>query len=89
MHPVAHGGMEARIGAKNRDIMKHNPVVTAVSPVLPPSAIPAPDSMNAVTGDVPNRLPIEIENASAQYAIVERGKSPVLGSTTPEKRAME
>jgi hypothetical protein len=45
--------------------------------------------MNAVTGDVPNRLPLEMENASAQYAIVERGKSPLFGSTTPAKRAIE
>jgi hypothetical protein len=49
VHPVAHGGTEANIGAKNIDKMKQSPVVTAVKPVLPPSAIPAPDSMNAVT----------------------------------------
>ena len=66
VHPVAQGGIEAKIGAKKREMMKHSPVVMAVKPVLPPSAIPAPDSINAVTGDVPKRLPIEIENASAQ-----------------------
>ena len=49
VQPVAHGGIDAKIGAKNIDKRKHNPVTTAVSPVLPPSAIPAPDSMNAVT----------------------------------------
>ena len=43
--PVAHGGMDAKIGAKNMEIMKQKPVVIAVRPVLPPSAIPAPDSM--------------------------------------------
>jgi len=46
---VAHGGIDAKMGAKNIEKRKHNPVTTAVSPVLPPSAIPAPDSMNAVT----------------------------------------
>ena len=49
VHPVAHGGTEANIGAKKIDKIKQSPVVTAVKPVLPPSVIPAPDSMNAVT----------------------------------------
>lgn len=43
--PVAQGGIDAKIGAKNIETMKQRPVVIAVSPVLPPSAIPAPDSM--------------------------------------------
>ena len=43
--PVAHGGMDAKIGAKNIETTKQSPVVIAVRPVLPPSAIPAPDSM--------------------------------------------
>lgn len=88
VHPVAQGGIDAKIGAKNNEIRKQTPVVIAVSPVLPPSAIPAPDSMNAVTGDVPNKAPIEIQRESVQYATVERGKSPDLVSTTPEKRAI-
>jgi hypothetical protein len=45
VHPVAHGGMDAKIGAKNIEIMKQRPVTIAVKPVFPPSAIPAPDSM--------------------------------------------
>jgi hypothetical protein len=49
VHPVAHGGIEAKMGAKNMDNRKQSPVVTAVKPVRPPSAIPAPDSINAVT----------------------------------------
>jgi hypothetical protein len=88
VHPVAQGGIDAKIGAKNRDIRKQIPVVMAVNPVLPPSAIPAPDSINAVTGEVPNRAPMEIQIESVQYAMVERGKSPDFTSTTPEKRAM-
>lgn len=77
MQPVAHGGMLAKIGAKNIDIRKQTPAVIAVSPVLPPSAIPAPDSMNAVTGETPRSAPTDILVASVQYAIVDRGKSPV------------
>ena len=88
VQPVAQGGMEANIGAKNMEMKKQIPHVMAVSPVFPPSAIPAPDSMKAVTGEHPKRAPIEIQNASMQYASVDLGKSPVSGSTTPEKRAM-
>lgn len=77
------------MGAKKIEIRKQKPVVMAVRPVRPPSVIPAPDSMNAVTGEHPKREPIDMVMASVQYAIVERGKSPDLGSTAPEKRAME
>jgi hypothetical protein len=87
--PVAHGGMDAKIGAKNMEMIKQIPHVIAVRPVFPPSAMPAPDSMNVVTGEVPSSAPIEIQNASVQYATVERGKSPVSGSTAPQNRAME
>jgi hypothetical protein len=88
VQPVAHGGIEAKIGAKKMQIRKQTPVVIAVRPVLPPSAIPAPDSMKAVTGDVPKSAPIEMHTESVQYAAVERGKSPDFWSTTPEKRAI-
>jgi hypothetical protein len=66
VHPVAQGGMEAKMGAKKSEIKKQTPVVIAVKPVLPPSAIPAPDSMNAVTGEVPKRAPIEMQIESVQ-----------------------
>lgn len=89
VHPVAHGGIDAKIGAKNMLIRKQTPVVMAVNPVLPPSVMPAPDSMNAVTGEQPKSDETDIVSASAQYAIVDRGKSPVSGSTTPENLAME
>lgn len=88
MQPVAQGGMEAKTGEKKMEMRKQTPVVMAVRPVLPPSVIPAPDSMKAVTGEHPSTEPMEIVMASVQYASVERGKSPVSGSTTPEKRAM-
>lgn len=76
VQPVAHGGIDAKIGAKKMDTKKHNPVTMAVNPVRPPSAIPAPLSMKAVTGEHPNSEPMEIHPASMQYATVDRGKSP-------------
>jgi hypothetical protein len=63
---VAHGGIEAKMGAKKMDRMKQRPVTMAVRPVRPPSAIPAPLSMKAVTGEHPRREPIEIQKASVQ-----------------------
>src|SRR5690242_13190081 len=87
--PVAHGGMEAKMGAKKSEMKKQIPVVMAVSPVRPPSWMPDPDSTKAVTGDEPKSEPTEIAKASALYAIVLLGKSPVSESTTPEKRAIE
>jgi hypothetical protein len=60
VQPVAQGGIDEKIGAKNIEMKKHEPVVIAVRPVFPPSEMPAPDSMNAVTGDKPKREPIEI-----------------------------
>lgn len=66
MLPVAHGGIEAKIGAKNMDMRKQTPQVMAVNPVLPPSAIPAPLSMKAVTGEQPRSAPMEMQKASVQ-----------------------
>jgi hypothetical protein len=66
VHPVAQGGIDAKIGAKNIEIRKHMPQIMAVNPVLPPSAIPAPLSIKAVTGEHPRRAPIEIQKASVQ-----------------------
>jgi len=36
--PVAHEGMDAKMGAKNIEMKNITPVVTAVNPVFPPSA---------------------------------------------------
>jgi len=63
---VAQGGTEARIGAKKRLIRKQKPEEMAVSPVRPPSAMPAPLSMKQVTGEHPNSEPIEMQAASVQ-----------------------
>lgn len=87
--PVAHGGMDAKMGAKKMDTIKHKPVVILVNPVLPPSAMPAPLSIKAVTGEQPSKALTEMHPASQQKATVDRGKSPSLGSTTPLKRTME
>lgn len=89
VQPVAHGGMEANIGAKKSEDRKQNPVVIAVRPVLPPSMMPEPLSMKAVTGEHPKSDPTEMQKASVQYARVERGKSPSLCRTFPQKRAIE
>jgi len=51
--------------------------------------IPVALSMKAVTGLVPMRAPILMENASTQYATVERSKSSVTGSRSPANLAME
>jgi hypothetical protein len=77
VQPVAQGGIDANIGAKKMDKRKQIPVVRAVSPVFPPSVIPAPDSMKAVTGDVPKRAPMDIEKASGnmRLSIAERLQS--------------
>jgi len=44
--PVAQGGIEAKMGAKKREMKKQKAVEIEVRPVRPPSAIPAADSMN-------------------------------------------
>jgi len=68
---------------------KQRPVTIAVNPERPPSAMPAPLSIKAVTGEQPRREANEMQDASAQYASVERGKSPSRGLTTPQNRTME
>ena len=87
--PVAHAGMDAKMGAKKTEMKNMMAVTIAVMPVLPPSAIPVADSMKAVTGDVPISAPMEMENASTQYAIVEFSKSSVTGSRRPANLAIE
>ena len=66
MQPVAQGGIEAKMGEKKMDMKKQIPVVQAVRPVAPPSEMPAPDSMNAVTGGEPKSEPILIPRASTR-----------------------
>lgn len=87
--PVAHGGIDANNGAKNSETKKHKPVTTAVSPVRPPSAIPALLSMNAVTGEHPSNEPSEMQRASTQKATVDRGKSDSSLRARLQNRAIE
>lgn len=87
--PVAHGGIDAKIGTKKTETKKQRPVTIDVSPVSPPSAMPAPLSIKAVTGEQPKSALMEIQMASQQYAIVERGKSPSSASTTPQNLTIE
>lgn len=58
--------MDAKMGAKKTEATKHRPVKMAVSPVRPPSAMPAPLSMKTVTGDDPSKAPMDIKAASVQ-----------------------
>src|SRR4051812_18301468 len=88
VQPVAQGGMLAKIGAKKRLMKKQKPVTTAVRPVAPPSDIPAPDSMKAVTGGEPTNEPTDIPNASTRYATALPSKSCVSSSIAPQNRAM-
>jgi hypothetical protein len=81
--------MEASIGAKNREIRKQMPVETAVRPVRPPSEMPALLSMKAVTGDNPSSEPMEMQKASTQNAIVDRGKSALSLRALLQNRAIE
>jgi hypothetical protein len=89
VQPVAHGGIDAKIGAKKIETKKHSPVHIAVKPVAPPSDIPAPDSMKAVTGGTPRSEPIEMPKASTRYATAEPSKSWVRSSIAPQNRAIE
>ena len=86
---VAQLGILAKIGAKNTQMKKHNPVTIAVIPVAPPSAIPVADLTKAVTGEVPIKAPMEMEKASTQYARVEFSKSSVVGSRRPANLVIE
>lgn len=89
MLPVAQGGIEAKSGAKQSEMRKHIPVTTAVNPVRPPSAMPALLSMKAVTGESPRSAPIEMQKASTQKAIVDRGKSALSRRALLQNLAME
>ena len=89
VQPVAYDGILAKMGAKKREMKKQRPVTQAVIPVAPPSEIPAPDSMNAVTGGEPKRDPMVMPNASTMYATALPSKSCVSSSIAPQKRAME
>ena len=73
---VASLGIIAAIGVINSVNAKQIPVVTAVSPVLPPSSTPAADSINVVIVVEPNNAPIVVANASTKNGLFISGKSP-------------
>ena len=72
---VANAGMLCANGAKNKHNANNTATVTAVSPVLPPSLIPAPDSMYDVVFEVPANAP----TTGLRYYCVAHGES--MGNT--------
>ena len=65
---VAAEGMSRKSGERKSARMKSTAVDSAVIPVRPPSAIPAPLSTKVVTVDVPQTAPMEVARASAIIA---------------------
>ena len=65
---VAAEGMSRKSGARKRATTKSPAVASAVIPVRPPSAIPAPLSTKVVTVEVPQTAPTEVATASASMA---------------------
>ena len=51
---------------KKIEIKNAIPVVMPAMPVFASSAMPVDDSTNSVTGDVPKRAPIKMQNPSTQ-----------------------
>jgi len=72
-------GIEVKIGAKNSEIKKQKPVVMAVKPVRPPSAIQLHSPQRWYRGNFRHSDPIEITMASVQKARVERGNEHLPG----------
>lgn len=73
---MAHGGMDAKMGAKKSEMKKRNATQSAVRPVRPPSRIPVADSTKVVTGDVPRHEPTTMAVASDMKAGYWPGKLP-------------
>ena len=73
-------------GAKTKHNANNTATVTAVNPVLPPSLIPAPDSMYDVVLEVPANAPTVVAVESASKALSIPSTSPFL-LTLPVKLA--
>jgi len=91
---VAWGGIETNNGAKNNEIKNKIPVITAVNPVLPPTAIPDPLSTVVASVDVPNTEDIVVETDSANNAFFTFGIFPFSSnklalSAIPNKNPIE
>ena len=77
---VAKEGIARNSGAKKSESRKKNPVVIAVRPVRPPSAIPDEDSTKVVTVEVPRQAPAVVPIASASRAPRILGRRPCSSS---------
>ena len=77
---VAAFGTKDTNGAKNKQIRKSTPVVTAVKPVRPPAPTPAALSTKAVIVEVPSNAPALTLIASTVMALPRPGNLPDLGS---------
>ena len=77
---MANEGIAVNTGAKNIEIRKRNAVVSAVRPVLPPTATPAEDSTNVVVVDVPRTAPTVVATESERSAGFIAGSLPFLSS---------
>lgn len=76
----ADSGIRVNIGARKSANKNNTPVVKAVSPVLPPSAIPAELSTNVVMVEVPSVAPSVVPIASDIRASFDRGILPFLSN---------
>ena len=63
-------GMNANKGSKNIDNKNNIAIVKLVRPVLPPSAIPAPDSTNVLTVEVPTKALKQVVTESAYIILL-------------------
>ena len=73
---MAKAGIARKIGDRNRDRPNKMAVVTAVSPVLPPSDTPEALSTKVVVVDVPRTAPAVVATASARSAPLMLGSLP-------------
>ena len=85
---VAKAGILCANGAKNRQAKNSTATVTAVSPVFPPSLIPAPLSIYDVVFDVPASAPTDVATESDSNALSIHSTSPFL-FTLPVRFATE
>ncbi|KAH0468531.1 hypothetical protein IEQ34_003564 [Dendrobium chrysotoxum] len=86
--PTAQVGTLVNTGVKNMAATKHTAVATAVNPVLPPSFIPAVDSMYVVIVVVPIAAPTIVDPASTKNALYSPSNPP-FSSANPAYSAIE
>ena len=73
MGAVAVWGTVPKRGARKTEQKKKKPIVTAVSPVLPPSLMPAAVSTCTITGVLPVNPPTTVPTAEERKAHTEPG----------------